>query len=67
MLVGLTKRSGEGGIRTLGSRKGYNGFRDRPNRPLWHLSEMQASIILDIHLRHYATTLYRLGERSILT
>jgi len=28
---------------------------------------MQASIILDIHLRHYATTLYRLGERSILT
>ena len=20
------------------TRKGYNGFRDRPNRPLWHLS-----------------------------
>ena len=41
--------SGEGGIRTLGSPKGYNGFRDRPNRPLWHLSEGQAWIILEIN------------------
>jgi hypothetical protein len=44
----LTKNSGEGGIRTLGSREGYNGFRDRPDRPLWHLSELQASIILEL-------------------
>ena len=31
--------SGERGIRTLGTRKGYTGFRDRPVRPLRHLSE----------------------------
>ena len=30
---------GEGGIRTLGTPEGYNGFRDRPIQPLWHLSE----------------------------
>ena len=30
---------GEGGIRTHGDDKRHNGFRDRPNRPLWHLSE----------------------------
>jgi hypothetical protein len=29
---------GEGGIRTHGGRKDHNGFRDRPNRPLWHTS-----------------------------
>ena len=29
---------GEGGIRTHGTLAGYNGFRDRPDRPLWHLS-----------------------------
>ena len=29
---------GEGGIRTLGGPKDHNGFRDRPIRPLWHLS-----------------------------
>ena len=29
---------GEGGIRTHGDHKGHNGFRDRPDRPLWHLS-----------------------------
>ena len=29
---------GETGIRTLGPLKGINGFRDRPIRPLWHLS-----------------------------
>lgn len=29
---------GKTGIRTLGPRKGVNGFRDRPIRPLWHLS-----------------------------
>ena len=29
---------GEGGIRTHGGRKDHNGFRDRPDRPLWHLS-----------------------------
>ena len=28
---------GETGIRTLGT-QAHNGFRDRPNRPLWHLS-----------------------------
>lgn len=30
--------SGKAGIRTLGTRR-YNGFRDRPDRPLRHLSE----------------------------
>ena len=30
--------SGEGGIRTHGGPKDHNGFRDRPIRPLWHLS-----------------------------
>ena len=30
--------SGEGGIRTHGGDKLHNGFRDRPIRPLWHLS-----------------------------
>ena len=34
---------GEGGIRTHGTRKGYNGFRDRPDRPLWHLSAANIS------------------------
>ena len=29
---------GEGGIRTHGGYKTHNGFRDRPIRPLWHLS-----------------------------
>ena len=29
---------GEGGIRTHGGPEGHNGFRDRPDRPLWHLS-----------------------------
>ena len=30
--------SGEGGIRTHGGPKGHNGFRDRPDQPLRHLS-----------------------------
>ena len=30
---------GEGGIRTHGDHKGHNGFRDRPDRPLRHLSD----------------------------
>ena len=47
--MGIKTFSGEGGIRTLGSRKGYNGFRDRPDRPLWHLSDWQASIILEMN------------------
>ena len=34
---------GEGGIRTHGTHKGYNGFRDRPVRPLRHLSIEAAS------------------------
>ena len=29
--------NGEGGIRTLGTRR-HTGFRDRPIQPLWHLS-----------------------------
>ena len=29
---------GEGGIRTHGGDQPHNGFRDRPIRPLWHLS-----------------------------
>ena len=35
--------SGEGGIRTHGGHRAHNGFRDRPNRPLWHLSNMSSS------------------------
>ena len=36
---GLGRASGgEGGIRTLGTHEEYNGFRDRPDRPLRHLS-----------------------------
>ena len=31
-------RGGEGGIRTHGDDERHNGFRDRPIRPLWHLS-----------------------------
>ena len=31
---------GEGGIRTLGTGLPYNAFRERPIRPLWHLSNM---------------------------
>ena len=37
--TGTETKSGEGGIRTLGTREGYTGFRDRPVRPLRHLSE----------------------------
>ncbi len=35
---GFRQPSGEGGIRTHGTRQGYNGFRDRPVQPLRHLS-----------------------------
>ena len=35
------KNSGEGGIRTHGDDERHNGFRDRPDRPLWHLSELR--------------------------
>ena len=31
---------GEKGIRTLGTHKGYNSFRDCPVRPLRHLSKI---------------------------
>ena len=37
-LIGTGFFGGEGGIRTHGGPKDHNGFRDRPNRPLWHLS-----------------------------
>ncbi len=33
----VSGNGGEGGIRTHGTLR-YNGFRDRPIRPLWHLS-----------------------------
>ncbi len=33
-----TKQSGEGGIRTRGTRKGHTGFRNRLDQPLRHLS-----------------------------
>jgi hypothetical protein len=38
--VGTTFKTccGGGGIRTPGTREGYNGFRDRPIQPLWHPS-----------------------------
>src|SRR5689334_8478251 len=39
----LSEGGGEGGIRTHGTREEYNGFRDRPNRPLWHLSAADTS------------------------
>ena len=39
---GLGRASGgEGGIRTLGTHEEYNGFRDRPDRPLRHLSALR--------------------------
>ncbi len=34
----ISPDGGEGGIRTHGDREGHNGFRDRPLRPLGHLS-----------------------------
>jgi hypothetical protein len=37
--LAATNGSGEGGIRTHGDHKGHNGFRDRPDRPLRHLSD----------------------------
>ncbi|GEM_PF-2163745 len=30
---------GEGGIRTPGDTECHTGFRNRPDQPLWHLSE----------------------------
>jgi hypothetical protein len=39
---------GEGGIRTHGGRKDHNGFRDRPIRPLWHLSENVSSVTYQV-------------------
>ena len=35
---------GEGGIRTHGGDEPHNGFRDRPIRPLWHLSCQHAGV-----------------------
>ena len=35
----IENKSGERGIRTPGTPEGYTDFRDRPIRPLWHLSE----------------------------
>ena len=37
---------GEGGIRTHGDDKRHNGFRDRPDRPLRHLSSGQRPLYL---------------------
>lgn len=37
----IKNSSGEGEIRTLGGDKPHNGFRDRPIKPLWHLSERE--------------------------
>ena len=34
---------GEGGIRTLGDHEDHSGFRDRPVRPLRHLSVRAAN------------------------
>jgi hypothetical protein len=39
---------GERGIRTLGPAKRDNGFRDRPDRPLRHLSKRNQSSVIDI-------------------
>jgi DNA invertase Pin-like site-specific DNA recombinase len=39
ILIGIgLSTCGESGIRTHGGDKPHNGFRDRPIRPLWHLS-----------------------------
>ena len=46
--------SGEGGIRTLGSQIGYSGFRDRPDRPLRHLSNTDKGIIAFYRSDFYA-------------
>ncbi len=43
------KQSGEAGIRTLGTRR-LNGFRDRPIRPLWHLSGIISYSFLSLSL-----------------
>ena len=39
---------GEKGIRTPGARKEHNGFRDRPVRPLRHLSGTNAKVALSL-------------------
>ena len=42
-LLFFTHFGGEGGIRTPGTSQ-YNGFQDRRNRPLCHLSNADANI-----------------------
>jgi hypothetical protein len=37
---------GEGGIRTLGGHEDHNGFRDRPDQPLRHLSGRDYIIVV---------------------
>ena len=46
---------GEGGIRTLGTHEEYNGFRDRPDRPLRHLSAPQSPACDDWEARYMAS------------
>ena len=40
-------KSGETGIRTPGTSQ-YNGFQDRRNRPLCHLSKTSLSVVLSV-------------------
>ena len=49
--MGFSMFCGERGIRTPGARKEHNGFRDRPVRPLRHLSRCK-SIIFMRYLGH---------------
>ena len=41
---------GEGGIRTHGGPEGHNGFRDRPDQPLRHLSNSSMNYIRAIQI-----------------
>ncbi len=53
---------GEGGIRTHGTFR-YNGFRDRPIRPLWHLSaDLQRGIGNEIGATSPDRAMMRLKE-----
>ena len=38
LLAGFVKQAERVGFEPTEAGEGYNGFRDRPNRPLWHLS-----------------------------
>ena len=59
----MDRLSGEGGIRTHGGPEGHNGFRDRPDQPLRHLS-INALIIPETALNFYFFTPIRVAYVS---